>query len=158
MGQVSLSKTSNVTYINVVRNALGTKLTLMTKEIVIDGNNFATLTEFYDEVENKLTKGLDWKIGRNLDAFNDVLRGGFGIHDYEEPLILRWINSDKSKMDLGQSETIKYISEKLQRCHPTNITSVETDLEKAKDGRGEMLFDIIVDITRGHEHIKLKIE
>lgn len=94
----------------------------MTKEIIIDGDKFATLSEFYDEVENKLTKGLDWKIGRNLDAFNDVLTGGFGVHDYEEPIQIKWINSVKSKKDLGQ------------------------------------LFDTIIDITRGHEHIELRIE
>jgi RNAse (barnase) inhibitor barstar len=90
--------------------------------------NFTTLTEFYDEVENKLTKGLDWKIGRNLDAFNDVLGGGFGIHDYNDSLIVRWVNSDKSKKDLGQSET------------------------------GETLFDIIIDIILEHKHIELIIE
>ena len=100
----------------------------MIKEIIIDGNNFVTLTEFYDEVENKLTKGLNWKIGRNLDAFNDVLRGGFGIHDDDESLIIRWVNSDKSKKDLGKSET------------------------------GRMLFDILVGIIREHKHIKLLIE
>jgi hypothetical protein len=38
--------------------------------------------EFYDEVENKLTNGLNWRIGRNLDEFDDVLKGGFGIHEY----------------------------------------------------------------------------
>jgi RNAse (barnase) inhibitor barstar len=75
----------------------------MTKEIIIDGNNFATLTEFYDEVENKLTKGLGWKIGRNLNAFNDVLSGGFGIHDNEEQIKIKWINAGKSKADLGES-------------------------------------------------------
>ena len=36
---------------------------------------------FYDEVEQVFTCGLDWKIGRNLDAFNDILRGGFGRHE-----------------------------------------------------------------------------
>ncbi len=94
----------------------------MTKEIIIDGDKFATLPEFYDEVESKLTKGLGWKIGRNLDAFNDVLTGGFGVHDYEEPIQIKWINSVKSKKDLGQ------------------------------------LFDTIIDIIRGHEHIELRIE
>ena len=130
----------------------------MTKEIEIDGNNFSSLTEFYDEIENKLTKGLDWKIGRNLDAFNDVLRGGFGIHDYEESIRIKWINSDKSKWDLGQTETVKYLQEKLKRCHPTNIRSVEEDLENVRDGKGEMLFDIIVNITRGHGHIELELQ
>jgi len=38
------------------------------KVFVLDGNKFDTLEGFYDEVEKKLTKGLDWKIGRNLNA------------------------------------------------------------------------------------------
>lgn len=60
----------------------------MKKIVKIDGNNFSTLKGFYDEVERKLTKNLDWNIGRNLDAFNDVLRGGFGVYEYEEPFKL----------------------------------------------------------------------
>jgi RNAse (barnase) inhibitor barstar len=126
--------------------------------IIIDGDNFSTLIEFYDEVERKLTKGLDWRIGRNLDAFNDVLRGGFGVHEYEEPITIKWIHSDKSKKDLGQTETIKYIEEKLKRCDPTNISSVEKDLQLAKDEKGQLLFDIIVDIVQRHDNIELKIE
>jgi RNAse (barnase) inhibitor barstar len=74
----------------------------MPKEIIIDGNNFSTLPEFYEEVENKLTKGLDWKIGRNLDAYDDVLRGGFRVHHYKEPISIKWINGGKSKADLGE--------------------------------------------------------
>jgi len=94
----------------------------MAKEIIIDGNNFTNLSEFYDEVESKFTKGLGWRIGRNLNAYNDVLVGGFGVHDYEEPIKIRWTNSDKSKEHLGR------------------------------------LFDTIIEITVGHEHIQLKIE
>ena len=134
------------------------QLVPMTKEIIIDGDNFSTLMGFYDEIETKLTKGLDWKIGRNLDAFNDVLRGGFGVHEYEESIRIKWLNAGKSKEDLGQAETIKYIEEKLKRCHPTNIPSVEKDLELAKEGKGETLFDVIVDIAREHENIELKLE
>ena len=130
----------------------------MTKEIVIDGNNFTTLAEFYDEIEKKLTKGLEWRIGRNLNAFNDVLTGGFGIHDYEEHIILIWKNAEKSKRDLGQSETIKYIEDKLKLCHPTNVSSVREDLEMAKDGLGPMLFGAIVETIKGQKHIDFRIE
>ena len=129
----------------------------MTKEIVIDGHNFKTLAEFYDEIENKLTKGLDWRIGRNLNAFNDVLTGGFGIHDYEERITLVWKNSEKSKKDLGQSETIKYIEEKLKSCHPTNVPSVTEDLEMARGGQGPMLFDLIVETIKGQKYIDFRI-
>jgi RNAse (barnase) inhibitor barstar len=74
--------------------------------IKIQGNNFSNLAEFFDEVERKMTKGLDWKIGRNLNAFNDVLRGGFGVHDCDEDYKLIWENSQKSKSELQEFTTI----------------------------------------------------
>ncbi len=132
--------------------------TTMKKEIIIDGNNFRTLDEFYDEVVKKITVGFEKGFGRNLAAYNDVLRGGFRVHEYEEPIRIKWTNSNKSKRDLGQAETIKFFENALTSCHPTNIPSVEKDLENAKNGRGEMLFDIIVDITNDHGHIELILD
>jgi RNAse (barnase) inhibitor barstar len=134
------------------------QLETMKKEIIIDGNNFDSLDKFYNEIENKMTKGLDWKIGRNLDAYNDILRGGFGVHDYEEPIKIKWINSGQSKKNLGQEETIKYLEEKIKRCHPTNTPSVQQDLENAKRGQGQTLFEFIIEITRGQKHIQLSVE
>ena len=55
----------------------------------IDGNRFSTLEGFYDEISRVLIPGPYW--GRNLDAFNDILRGGFGTP--EVGFILRWKNS-----------------------------------------------------------------
>ncbi len=126
----------------------------MKKAITLDGNNFADLAGFYDEVERNLTKGLDWKIGRNLDAYNDVLRGGFGVLEYQEPFTLTWINSEKSKTDLGWNATIPYLEKMLTTCHPDNIPHVEETIAHAKNGEGSTLFDDIVEITRDHEHIE----
>ena len=126
----------------------------MKKVIVIDGNNFSTLAGFYNEVEKKMTKGLDWKIGRNLDAFNDVLRGGFGVFEYEEPITLKWQEYEKGKNDLGFAETVKYIEGKLTRCHPSNVENVKKDLEEARRGKGKSIFEIIADIVRNHKHIE----
>ena len=128
------------------------------KEIFIDANNFSTLDEFYDEIENKLTKDLTWKIGRNLDAYNDILRGGFGIFEYEEPIRLFWINNKKSKRDLGFKQTLKYLEQKLERCHPTNIDSVKNDIELAKKGSGKTLFEILCDIIKEHGHIEFVLK
>jgi RNAse (barnase) inhibitor barstar len=80
------------------------------KTILLDANRFSTLASFYQEVENACTKDLGWSIGRNLDAFNDVLWGGFGVHDYEEPVQLIWLHSDKSRRDLGWAETVNYLT------------------------------------------------
>jgi RNAse (barnase) inhibitor barstar len=70
------------------------------KTFIFNGDNFSSLGEFYTEAEKLLTK--DFKgFGRNLDAFNDVLRGGFGSFEYEEPITIIWLNTNKSKKDLG---------------------------------------------------------
>lgn len=42
----------------------------------IDGKDFTSLDGFYDAISSQVIPGVAW--GRNLDAFNDILRGGFG--------------------------------------------------------------------------------
>lgn len=62
----------------------------------INGNKFSSEKGFYNEIERVLTNDLNWKIGRNLNAFNDVLSGGFGVFDVDEEIILEWKNFYKS--------------------------------------------------------------
>lgn len=69
----------------------------MKKEYVIDGKNFSDRNGFYEEVSQKVLTA-EW--GKNLDAFNDVLYGGFGTP--KEGFILIWENSEKSKKDLDK--------------------------------------------------------
>jgi hypothetical protein len=42
----------------------------------LDGGNISSVETFFEEVSRVLIPDADW--GRNLDAFNDILRGGFG--------------------------------------------------------------------------------
>jgi len=62
----------------------------------MNGNKFSNMKGFYREIESKITFGLNWKIGRNLDAFSDVLSGEFGIHDADEEYILKWHHLKKT--------------------------------------------------------------
>lgn len=71
------------------------------REIVIDGDKFSTADGFYEEMARLLTKDVNFVPGKNLDALNDLLRGGFGVHAYGEPLTLRWLHSEKSRQELG---------------------------------------------------------
>ena len=72
------------------------------KTFILDGNRFDDLEGFYCEIDRLLTKDLTWKTGHNLYAYNDLLRGGFGVHEYGEPIIIKWLNYRKSKKDLGE--------------------------------------------------------
>ena len=74
----------------------------MREVFTIDGRRFSNMAGFYDEVERVFTFGLDWKMGRNLNAFNDILRGGFGRHEYGQPIHIRWLAYEKSFRDLGK--------------------------------------------------------
>lgn len=73
------------------------------KEIVIDGNNFDDMESFYDEVERKICPEFDG-FGRNLDALNDVLYGGFITFELEEQVVLIWRNFNKSKREFNKKE------------------------------------------------------
>jgi len=82
----------------------------MRKEFIINGKNFSNMKGFYDEIENVFTFNLGWKIGRNLNAFNDVLRGGFGRQEYGEPILIKWLDFKRSEHNLGV-ETMETITE-----------------------------------------------
>ena len=112
----------------------------------IDGSRFATLQEFYDEISHVLIPGAEW--GHNLDAFNDILRGGFGTPD--GGFVLRWVNSGLSRERLGYPETVRQLERRLQRCHPTNRPKVANDLERARRGEGATVFDWLVEIIHDH--------
>lgn len=130
----------------------------MSQEIMIDGNNFSNMDEFYNEIENKFTKGLEWKMGRNLDAFNDILRGGFGVHEYDEHIIVKWVNSNKSKEDLSYKLTISELKKRLKKCHPSHVPLINKRIQDLESNNGDTLFDSIVDIIRSNKNIELILE
>ncbi len=108
----------------------------------IDGSKFSTLEEFFEVVSAVLIPGATW--GRNLDAFNNILRGGFGTPD--GGFILKWKNSNLSRERLGYVETVRQLERRLQRCHPSNRADVAGDLANAKNGIGSTAFEWLVEI------------
>lgn len=112
----------------------------------IDGTRFSNLEEFYSEVSSVLIPHRRW--GRNLDAFNDILRGGFATPS--EGFTIRWKNHDVSKQRLGYPETVRQLELRLQHCHPESRDKVTRDLEMARRQQGPTVFDWLVDIIRIH--------
>ena len=112
----------------------------------IDGARFATLDEFYNEVSTVIIPGTNW--GRNLDAFDDILRGGFGTPD--GGFTIRWRNHAISRECLGYAETMRHLEAKLRHCHSENRSSVAHELAEARAGRGSTVYDWLVSIIRNH--------
>ncbi len=82
----------------------------------IDGSRFNTLEGFFEEISLVLIPGVDW--GHNLDAFNDILRGGFGTP--EGGFVLHWKNSTLSRERLSYPETVRQLELRLRKCDPAN--------------------------------------
>ena len=70
---------------------------MIKKQIFIEGKNIKNLESFFEEIDRVLTKDLDWDTGHNLNSFNDLLYGGFGVHDYEESIELIWKDFNESQ-------------------------------------------------------------
>ena len=117
-----------------------------TKVFEIDGWRFNTLEEFYEEISRSVVPGAAW--GHNLDAFNDILRGGFGTPD--EGFRLVWNDHGRSRDALGYPETVRQLELRLGRCHPSNRNLVRRELEAAVRGEGPTVFDWILEIIRNH--------
>ncbi len=80
------------------------------KWIFIDGRDIHTLNDFFVQIEQKLTSKTDFKRVRNMNAFNNLLWGGFGIHEYGAPLHIVWIYAERSRQALGNKYFTKIIS------------------------------------------------
>ncbi len=71
--------------------------TTPTLTVDLDGAAMPDLAAFYEQVDQRVLGGGSW--GRNLDAFNDVLHGGFGTPD--DGLTIVWHDADAARRSLG---------------------------------------------------------
>jgi len=112
----------------------------------IDGRNFSTLEGFFDEIERILPLDAPW--GSNLDAFDEVLVRGYGMHDDGFELV--WRNHALSISRLGYPETVRQLEKRLESCHPANRELVARQLTLARTGRGPTVFDWLLEIIKRH--------
>jgi hypothetical protein len=111
----------------------------------IDGANFSDLAGFAREF-SKLLCHYTWR--GNLDAFNDILRGGFGTPD--RGWVLQWINSQTSRSVLGYEATLQRLEAILLTCHPSHHPQIKTRIGSALRHEGPTLFDQIIEIIGDH--------
>lgn len=125
--------------------------------IVIHGGHFSSLRGFYEEASSVLMKDTDWKVG-TLDGFDDILYGGFGVIEGKEEIEILWKESEKSKEDLGYEATREFYENKIRQGKPFNIELIQQKLDDLNEGKGQTLFDILVEIIESHANITLRLE
>ncbi|MDH6254322.1 hypothetical protein M2347_004049 [Chryseobacterium sp. H1D6B] len=127
------------------------------KMTVINGGHFFDLSGFYEEVSSVLMKDADWKVG-SLDGFNDILYGGFGVFENGDTVQLTWKESQKSKQDLGFEATKEFYENKIKQGKPFNIELIQEKLDELIDGKGQTLFEILIEIIESHQNITLILD
>lgn len=129
----------------------------MKKKIIINGKSIKDIATFYEEINRVLMSEEDWNIGNSLDAFNDLLYGGFGGIHGDEPITLVWLDLNESREALGYQVTRFYYEEKLKPDSPFNKKMFKEKLAALEYGTGETYFEIIVSIIYAHENIELDL-
>ena len=130
----------------------------MIKTIIIDGNKIHDIPSFYKEINRVFMADIDWKLGQSLDAFNDMLYGGYGAIEGGEKIRLVWAGFEKNQKDLGLELTKTYYQEKLKSPEKFNSDFVQQKLAELEDGTGKTYFEIILEIIGEHKNIKLVVQ
>ncbi|WP_407837939.1 barstar family protein [Streptomyces sp. DSM 116496] len=117
----------------------------MTMIYVLDGKRIHTLEDFW-LVIGEAVDGPGGYFGRNLDAFNDCLTGGYMDLEDGEDFVFEWHDHAHSQQALGYAETARQLEIRLERCHHTNRPRVAKELAAARAGEGPTVFDWLVEI------------
>lgn len=128
----------------------------MEQQIIINGDLISDIPSFYREINRVFMSGENWQLGNSLDAFNDLLYGGFGAIKSNEPVKLVWKNMEKSRQALGYAATKQYYEEKLLPGAPFNKEHFLEKLAALDNGTGPTYFDILMEIIAEHPNIVLQ--
>lgn len=127
----------------------------MVKQIEIEGSSINDIASFYEEINRVFMAGEGWRIGQSLDAFNDLLYGGYGALQGAQSVELLWHNMDHSRKALGYQTTRAYYLDKLRPGSPYSKNLFAEKLSALENGRGETYFDTIMAILADHPTIRV---
>ncbi len=127
----------------------------VTKTLEILGHAIVDIPTFYAEINRVFMADESWTLGESLDAFNDLLYGGYGAIKGHEPVKLIWRDVDASRSALGVAATRTFLAEKLKRPDTFNVHMIAGQLDALERGAGQTYFDIVLEIIGDHPNIEL---
>ena len=77
---------------------------------IIDGSEIDDKESFYEQFYMNMTDDLEFDPGHNLDAFSDVLKGGFGMHEYGEEISILWEHFAHSRRALDSEFLLRVLT------------------------------------------------
>lgn len=125
------------------------------KTLTLNGAHVHDIPSFYAEVNAVFMADESWQLGQSLDAFNDLLYGGFGALCGNEPVTLVWLHAEHSRTALGLDATRRYYQDKLAQPECFNSAHFQRQLDALENGSGQTYFDILLELIAEHSNIAL---
>ena len=113
----------------------------MNKRYTLDMSEIESFDDFVSECNEEFIESVGGNWGGNLDAFNDYLSWPEPI-----PYDLVIIGTSRCEQVLGYGAAEKRLRGNLKTCHPLNRERVKKEILDARNGKGQTLWDIIVEI------------
>ena len=127
----------------------------MTKTLTLVGTDIHDIPSLFDEINRVFMSGEDWTLGPSLDALDDMLYGGFGVLDGDEPVALVWTDFQRMERVLGLETTRAFLEQKLERPDVFNVDLIRSQLDALKRGEGQTYLEIVLEIIASHANIEL---
>lgn len=124
----------------------------------IEGAGITSITDFYAEINRVFMKGVDWQLGENLDALNDMLYGGYGAAANSDEITVVWKDHAVAQRALGTDATKAWLEAKLRAPETFNISFITEQLAALLAGRGQTYFELLVEVFEQHPRVTFRLE
>ncbi len=124
-------------------------------QLIIEGDQIHDIPSLYKEINRVFMKEESWELGNSLDAFDDLLYGGYGVLKDVQQVSIVWKNMEQSRAALGYEVTKAYYEEKLKPGSPFNHEFFRKKLLELEQGTGETYFDVLQTILANHTNLTL---
>lgn len=119
--------------------------------LVLQGSAVSDIPSFYAEINRVFMADEDWQLGHSLDALDDMLYGGYGVLAGHETLI--WQDIEHARSALGEETTRVWLKAKLDGNDRFNSPVIVAQLQALDAGKGQIYFQIVMDIFSAHPRI-----
>lgn len=121
--------------------------------LTLDGD-VADIAAFYAEVNRVFMAGEGWRLGESLDAFDDMLRGGYGATRGFDAVDLHWRDIERSRHALGVAATRAWIAARIA-APGSDAARFRAQMAALDRGDGRTYFDRLMEIVAAHDRIRL---
>lgn len=125
------------------------------KTLRIDGAAVHDISSLYDELNRVFMVGVGWRLGASLDALADLLYGGYGAIDGDEPVRLVLGDDRRLRDVLGVEETRRHHLAKLDQPERYDVALIEERLRALDAGTGPTYYDTVREILAEHPNIEV---